>query len=112
MDCLNRDAILAAIDFEVREVKVPEWGGSVYVRTLSGRDRDRLESESMSKGFHGFRPMLAAFSCCDADGKRLFTEADIAALGEKSGVALNRIFNASQKINKYTASDVRELEKN
>ena len=43
MEKLTRDAILAAEDLRTEEVPVPEWGGSVIVRTLRGDDRDAYD---------------------------------------------------------------------
>ena len=34
---LTRDAILAAADIQTETVPVPEWGGEVAVRPLTGR---------------------------------------------------------------------------
>ena len=39
---LTRDDILAADDMAYQNVSVPEWGGSVRVRTLCGADRSRI----------------------------------------------------------------------
>ena len=36
---LTRHAILEAPDIETREVPVPEWGGTVYLRALTGAQR-------------------------------------------------------------------------
>ena len=43
MTYLTRDAILEAEDIETEEVAVPEWGGNVLVRGLSGTQRDIWE---------------------------------------------------------------------
>ena len=40
---LSRDTILAKNDVKVEEVKVPEWGGSVLVRGMSGDQREAFE---------------------------------------------------------------------
>jgi hypothetical protein len=41
---LSRDDILGVQDRRVEVVEVPEWGGTVRVRGLSGSARDRYES--------------------------------------------------------------------
>jgi len=43
MGLLTRDAILEAQDLQHEEVYIPEWGGSVRVRTLTGAERDAFE---------------------------------------------------------------------
>jgi len=41
---LNKEQILRADDLKTEEVDVPEWGGSVRVRVLTGTERDAFES--------------------------------------------------------------------
>ena len=41
---LTRNEILAVDDLQTQKVDVPEWGGSVYVRGLTGSERDALEA--------------------------------------------------------------------
>ena len=44
---LSRDDILKAEDLTTEEVDVPEWGGTVLVRGLTGRERDEFEASVM-----------------------------------------------------------------
>ena len=44
MNILSKEAILAADDLPREKVNVPEWGGEVLVRTMSGTDRDAFEA--------------------------------------------------------------------
>lgn len=93
---LSRDEILAVNDCRTVEVQVPEWGGSVLVRVMSGRDRDRFEfmvqkDKDAGKSIDNFRAKFCASIVCDEQGKALFSEADIEALGNKSAAALDRI---------------------
>lgn len=116
---LNRDQILAAQDVEYKVIDVPEWGGSVRVRSLSGSGRDQLEAhmtraagtsvEINTDGFANFRAMFVAMSIVDAEGNRIFTDSDVAALGEKSSKALQRVYNACMELSAVTEDDVKEL---
>ena len=115
---LSRDNILSAVDLNKELVDVPEWGGSVYVRALSGAERDRFESsiveqrgKSSRANLANIRAKLAALTVCDEDGKKLFTNADVSALGEKSAAALNRIFEVARKLSGLGEDDVDELAK-
>lgn len=97
---LGRDEILAAIDIQVENVAVPEWGGSVRIRGLSGTERDQYEAWIISgKGknrdvnLRQSRAKLVMMCAVDTDGKRLFDEADIIRLGAKSALALQRVFD-------------------
>ncbi len=40
---LSRDQILGASDLPTETVDVPEWGGQVIVRSMTGAERDRFE---------------------------------------------------------------------
>ena len=95
-------------------VAVPEWGGDVLVGTLTGKQRDKFETEfaSASKGERGMdniRAKLCAFSLRDEDGNSIFTLKDVNELGTKSAAALDRVFTAALSLNGFTQSDVDEL---
>ena len=95
---LTRDQILSADDRRLEEVQVPEWGGSIFVRVMSGRDRDKFEFDCQ-KGKEevghvpDFRAKFVASIACDENGELLFSESDIEQLGSKSASALDRILN-------------------
>lgn len=92
---LTRDAILAADDRQLELVPVPEWGGEVYVRSLTSEEvRPITDNDNeMPVG------LLVSIAACDEDGAPLFTEADIPALERKSVKALKRVVNAAMEIN-------------
>lgn len=112
---LSRDVILSVDDRKIERVAVPEWGGDVCVRVMSGAERDSFESQMLARkggADVSIRAPLAAVTLCDEAGRRLFTPADVEALGEKSGTALDRVFNAAIRINAMGKADVEALEKN
>ena len=117
---LNRDDILAADDLVTEEVEVPEWGGSVYVRTMTGAERSHFELEIVPGVGSGdnrvemlnLREKLLVLVLVDEDGQRLFSDKDIKVLGQKSAAALDRLFTVAQRLNGLSAADVAELEKN
>jgi len=47
----------------------------------------------------------------DKDGKNLFTENDIAELGNQSAKGIDKIFSTAQQLSGISASDVDELVK-
>jgi hypothetical protein len=115
MTLLNRDAILAVNDLKKELVKVPEWGGEVYISAMTGSSRDAWEQALVSgKGNNlaNIRAKLVAFTAVGEDNKRIFTDADIEALGNKSGAALDRCVKVAQKLNRLTEDDLEELTKN
>ena len=115
---LTRDTILSADDLPKVLVPVPEWGGDVYVRSLTANERDFIElmymdlrDDKKAKQLK-LRATVCAMSIVDESGKRLFSESDIEALGRKSYKALDRVKTAAEKLNALTADEVDELEKN
>ena len=116
MGVLTRDQILGADDLPKEEVPVPEWGGSVFVRTMPGKERDAWESQLL-KGdprdrqlnMDNVRARLASLTIVDAEGNRLFDLKDIEALGQKSAAALDRIWEVAQRLNRMSNEDVEEL---
>jgi len=113
---LNKEQIKSVSDLETQDIEVPEWGGVVRLKSLTGAERDRFEA-SMVQGqgrnttvnMQNLRAKLVAQSAIGEDGKPLFTEEDVKWLGEKSAKALNRLFNAAQTLSGLSESDVKEL---
>lgn len=96
---LTRDSILAARDFDLVEVDVPEWGGSVYLRGLSSRDRDRFEAGlAESNDMNNLRARLVVLALVDENGNRLFGDEEAAILGEKNAVVMGRLFDEVRNI--------------
>ena len=119
MAILNRDAIRAASDITTETVEVPEWGGSVLVRGLTGAQRDRFEAGmvEMRKGklapkLSNVRAQLVALSLVDEQGQRMFSQDDVEMLGNKSCAALQRIWDVARRLSGLSDEDVEELTKN
>ena len=49
MGLLTKERILAVDDIVTEDVDVPEWGGTVRVRGLSGTERDAFESSMIER---------------------------------------------------------------
>lgn len=113
---LTKDQILSSSDLPSEEVPVPEWGGKVFVRTMSGAERDAFEQAIVDarkgKASVNVRATLAVRVVTNAAGERVFDDEDAEALGKKSGRALGRIFDVAQRLNGFSDKDVDELEGN
>jgi hypothetical protein len=117
---LSRDDIAKASDIKSEDVPVPEWGGTVLVRGLSGAERDNyIASLSRQVGTKVHRnpanatAKLVALCVVDDDGKRLFPEPqDVALLGRKSGAALDRVFEVAARLSGLSGEDIEDLEGN
>lgn len=113
---LTRDEILNKDDIQQENVSVPEWDGDVIVRGLNGYDRDRYEEsmverrgKSFSTNLENIRARLVSLCVVDAEGKRIFADEDIPALGKKSGAALERVFEVARKLSGLRNEDIEEL---
>jgi hypothetical protein len=116
MALLTRDQIWSADDITFEDVPVPEWGGSVRIRGMSGRERDAFEAASLvnRKGTQelnvkNIRARLVAACAIDENGQPLFSSADVMRLSEKSAAALTRLFVVAQRLSGMTEDDVEEL---
>ncbi len=109
---LTRDAILGAQDLPVLSISIPEWGGEVFIRTMTGGERDQFEASWKRNPTDDIRARLAVATVCDEGGQLLFTSADVPALSAKSSKALDRIFAASTAHSGLTDKDVEELRNN
>ena len=114
---LSRSDILGiADDIQTEMVDVPEWGGSVLVRGLTGAERDRFEAGIVGEkksdkklNYHNFRARLVVMSVVDEEGKRLFTHADVEALGQRAAASLAKIYDKAQELSGLSDDDVEEL---
>jgi hypothetical protein len=116
MPLLTKDAILQADDLEYEELEVPEWGGTVRIRALSGKERDAYEASMRQQRGKEFianlaniRAKLVVKCVVGEDGERLFTDQDAPAVGEKSAAALDRIFEVCARLSRLSDEDVDEL---
>lgn len=116
MPLLDKSAILGAKDLVSEDVPVPEWGGDVRVRTMTGTERDAFGVaiiDSTGKFDRvGYRAKLLSRCIVGEDGQPLFTEADIAALGAKSNKAIERVFVVADRLNALGDDKVQDAEKN
>lgn len=119
MAFLGKDEILNCKDYVTKEVDVPEWGGKVLVRGMTGTERDKFESETFSQNgknievnYTNMRARMLAYTVVDEEGKRIFSDSDIEKLGQKSALALSRVFEVAKKLCGLGEDDVNELIKN
>lgn len=112
---LTRDEILQAQDLETEDVEVPEWGGTVRVRELTGHERDQFEARVLDEDtprlekLKNLRAWVLHFALVNGDGSRLFSKDDVDALAGKSAAILDRLFQVAQRLSKLTPEDVEAL---
>ena len=115
---LTKADILAA-PLVTKEVTVPEWGGAVQVRVMSGVERDQLDSVISSQSMNGkvtdpsgFKLLLVRLTVCNEDGSLIFDKEDADALNATSGTALERVALVAMELNGMSATSVNGLEGN
>lgn len=113
---LSKADILKADDMQFEEVEVPEWGGTVRVKAMTGSERDRWEKNVIERKKGGgtqtkdnVRANLVAATVIDASGKLEFSQADIKALGAKSAAALERVYEVAAKLSRIGPQDVEDM---
>ncbi len=124
MAFLTKDQVFAAKDYKIEIVDVPEWNdqvpkgekAQVGIVRMSGTAKDEWESYCRlpdgKPNFTNLRAKLVSLVVVDEKGERLFTEKEVAKLGLKSAVALDRLIEAAEKVNRISSSDYEELVKN
>ncbi len=113
---LTKDQILNVDDRKYEKVEVPEWGGFVFVSVMSGWERDKYEMDMFNRSKDGESPNIRGSLCAlcivDTEGSRLFSHGEMGELANKSGRALDRVFDVAQKLNGMGDEKLKELEKN
>jgi len=128
---LSKSDILAVQDLPYEDVSIPEWsaGKVVRVRGLTGTERGAWEKAISSvtpnlgepgqpgKGVNvsfdmsEMRVALCTLCLVDGDGKRLFTNDEMAMLGQKSSLAINRVFEVAARLSGITRDAVEKAAK-
>lgn len=100
---LSRDAILAAPDVQTREVDVPEWGGTVFIKGMTGAEQDAFEAANRradgEPNLTNVRARYLTRCIVNETGTRIFAEQDAAALGKKSSAAIQRLWAVASELN-------------
>ena len=116
MKALTKESIFKLKDIKTVKVEIPEWGGFLWVKTMTGTERDSFEAgmieqrgRNRNMNFQNMRARLVALVVVDKAGKHLFGKNDVIELGNKNAKALDRVFTVAQKLNGITPEDVEEL---
>lgn len=99
---LSRDAILGAVDIQTKEVEVPEWEGTVFIKGMTGAERDAFEATNQRNGEQNLTNVRARFlvrCIVNEEGTRIFADQDAAGLGKKSSAAISRLWEAAAELN-------------
>lgn len=116
--------IIEAQDCPSIQVDVPEWGGVVFIKTMTGPERadyDALHLEAAKLNAKGevasidygrLREFLVSTTVTDENGNRIFKdEVSMNVLKNKSGAVLDRLSGIAQRHNKLSKEDIEEAKK-
>jgi hypothetical protein len=103
----------------LKEVDVPEWGGSVFIRPLTIHEQAKLadlgtkyEKSSVVDRMKNCTLRLVQWSVCDEQGNPLFESGDLEPLMNKAASAFLRLQDAILALSGLTEESRKELEKN
>jgi uncharacterized Fe-S cluster-containing protein len=121
---LTRQDLLKKQELKIERVVLGE-DECVYVRQMTGRERDRFEQSLLKekqnangqlefvRSLDDFRAKLAVNTICDADGKNLLNPGDIETLSQNMRAArLELIINKAQELNRISEVDKENMVKN
>lgn len=125
MSILNREKLLAKERLELRKVDLGN-GEFVYVRQMTGRERDNFEQslvkeikdgkgvmQGYEKSLEDFRAKLAVCTVCDETGDLILGFKDYTVLSKNMSAArLEAIVEVAQELNSITSKDREDLVKN
>jgi len=125
MALLTKSALLSRQVLKTQKVEF-ENGDYVFVREMTGADRDNFERSIMKerknekgevKGFdqilENFRAKLAVVTLCDENGELLLEPKDVKTLSSSISISrLEQIVTAASELNKISEKDKADLLKN
>ena len=111
-----RDQILEANDSVREAVEVPEWGLTVWVTNISAADRVKWESSIPSTNgkanLVGLKERFLVSCLVDEEGNRIFNDSDADALGAKSSIAVDRLWQVADRLNAVSDKQIESAEEN
>jgi hypothetical protein len=82
---------------------VPEWGGSINIKTMTGTERDLFDASLAGKDgkadLTNYHARFVVRVVVDADGARIFEDKDAEALGAKSAKVISRVYDKAARLN-------------
>lgn len=125
MAFLNRELLLKKEELKIQKVDLGN-GDFVFVRQMSGREKDRFEQSLIRKVYdrsgkldrieqdlENFRAKLAVFTLCDEQGNLILQPNDYETLANSiSASKLEKIVEASTNLNQVSESAKVDVVKN
>lgn len=113
-----REKILNTVDIKTQLVEIPEWGVTIEVRSLTGKQRSILIQNNIDiktgvVDVAGMFPDLVILSSYEPEtGERVFLDSDREEISNKNSGALDKIFAVASKLSGLESTAVKKAEKN
>ncbi len=119
MGLINRDALLAKDTLKIEKVMIDE-NNYVFVREMTGKERDTFEQSLLKKegndyveDLTDFRAKLAVCTICNEKGDLLLNSNDYKTLSKNKKVAfLDKVVEVAQKLNAINKEALEDKVKN
>jgi hypothetical protein len=118
MSSLTKEQIFA-VRPRLEEIEVPEWGGSVFIRSVTLAEQARLadlgtkfEKAPVVDRMKNITLRLLQWAVSDAEGRPLFEARDLEELMNKPAGGSLRLQESILKLSGLTEEARRDLEKN
>lgn len=123
MAILTKNMIIQAQDLKKEKVLCPEWGGDVYIRSLTGSEKEDFTASLFDYDEQGVPTRKADYltnikvgmlirSICDEEGNRIFADEDAEELAGKNNIVLSRLDKVCNRLNGVNAEAVESSAKN
>ena len=116
---LDKTAFLTPVPVDLVEFKIPELGGSVWIKGMTVTERSKFErqfrtrkGETNERKMNEIRQRMLVACVCNADGQQLLTEEDIEAIGKQRADIVERLVNAAQIACGMSSDDMEDIAKN
>ena len=105
---MDRESFLNRIKPRMKSITIPEWGESIFVRSMSGVELDQYISENAGKSVDNTAVKIGLLmrTVCNDQGEPMFVKGDEERLNQVDGMVLNRLFNAARKLNPVNDDEV------
>ena len=109
---LSREAILAADDLPVEEVDVPEWGGTVRLRTPDAHTWAQMNERLRDAGTVDVRLIALASILVDEHYQPMFSLDEISELAKKNFQVIRRLSDIAFRLTRGTRTEIEALKEN
>lgn len=118
---VTKDSLRAAVEASKHKPTldsrdVPELGGTVYVRGLTGKQRDVWEQwcvvgEGKNRHLKNVRGKLLARTLCDEAGTRLLADQDAEWIGDLPGDIISPLYDLAARLSGISEAVKQDLER-